>query len=57
MRKKKIKNESKSHLNMEVVSDLKGFLDSTFRMMELCHHYREYNQKQKKFSPTKLKQM
>lgn len=26
-------------------------------MMELCHHYRSCYQKQKKFSPTKLKQM
>jgi hypothetical protein len=26
-------------------------------MMELCQNYRNYNQRQKKFSPTKLKQM
>ena len=56
-RKKKIKNESRQQLSLEVANDLKGFLDSACKMMELCHHYRHFTQKQRRFSPTKLKQM
>jgi hypothetical protein len=56
-RKRKIRNESRSHLNVEVASELKGFLEGTYKLMELCQNYRGYTQRQKKFSPTKLKQM
>lgn len=40
-----------------MANELKGFLDTTCKLMELCQHYRAYTQKQRRFSPTKLKQM
>lgn len=52
-----MKREMKSHLNIEVVNQLKGFLDQTYKMMELCQRYRGYNERKRKFSPSKLKQM
>lgn len=56
-RKRKIKHESRQQLSLEVASELRGFLDSTCRLMELCQHYRAHAQRQRRFSPTKLKQM
>lgn len=57
LRKQQIKRETKNTLNHEVARELKGFLSSTYKLMDLCHNYRALKQKQKAYSPTKLKQM
>ena len=42
---------------METVRELQGFLESSYKLMDLCHSYRNIKRKQKVYSPTKLKQM
>ena len=57
LRKQQIQREVKSTLNHEVARELKGFLNNTYKLMDLCQSYRALKQKQKAYSPTKLKQM
>lgn len=57
VRREKFKKENKNGFNLEVAKELKGFLETSYKIMELCHTHRTYQQRQKKFSPTKLKQM
>ena len=44
-------------LNHEVARELKGYLSNTYKLMDMCQQYRMLKQKQKAYSPTKLKQM
>ncbi len=57
LRKEKIKKQTNATLNQEVVKELHGFLDSTYKLMNLCQTYRSLKQRQRRYSPTKFKQM
>lgn len=57
LRKQQIKRETKHMLNHEVARELKGYLSNTYKLMDMCQQYRMLKQKQKAYSPTKLKQM
>lgn len=39
------------------MKELKGFLEGTFKIMDMCQNYREMKLKQRRYSPTKFRQM
>ena len=56
-RKEQINRENRHSFGQEVAFGLKGFLEKTEGIMNLCQQYREHQGRLRKFSPTKLKQM
>ena len=44
-------------MNTEIARELTSYLETTYKMMNMCQVYRDLRQKQRRYSPTKVKQM